>query len=108
MKNLLQCAGLLMLMLLSGFARAGGQETRACEFEVRVRCASGDARVTLADGAVIRVEVNVYWCALHGHPPFACTIDSRPEPTKTRFGRRAQARRSSLTNLRGILINPTA
>lgn len=76
MKNLLHCAGLLMLMLLSGFARAGGQETRACEFEVRVRCASGDARVTLADGAVIRVEVNVYWCALHGHPPFACTIDS--------------------------------
>ena len=76
MKNLLYCAGLLMLMLLSGFAHAGGQETRDCEFEVRARCASGDARVTLADGVVIRIEVNVYWCALHGHPPFACTIDS--------------------------------
>jgi hypothetical protein len=76
MKRLLRCAGLLLLMLLSGFAHAGGQETRACDFEVRARCASGNARVTLAGGAVIRVEVDVYWCALHGRPSFACTIDS--------------------------------
>jgi hypothetical protein len=76
MKNLLRCAGLLLLMLLSGFAHAGGQEIRTCDFEVKARCASGDARVTLADGAVIRVEVDVYWCALHGRPPFVCSINS--------------------------------
>jgi hypothetical protein len=76
MKGLLRCAGPLLLMPLSGFAHAGGQPIRTCEFEVKARCASGDARVTLADGVVIRVEVNVYWCALHGRPPFACTIDS--------------------------------
>jgi hypothetical protein len=76
MKRLLRCAGLLLLMLLSGFAHAADQDIRACEFEVKARCASGEARVTLADKVVIRVEVNVYWCALHGHPPFACTIDS--------------------------------
>jgi hypothetical protein len=75
MKRLLRCAGPLLLMMLCGFAHAG-QQIRTCDFEVKARCASGDARVTLADGAVIRVEVNVYWCALHGRPPFVCTIDS--------------------------------
>lgn len=76
MKPLLHGAGLLPLILLSGLAHAGGQQIRTCDFEVKARCASGDARVTLADRVVIRVEVNVYWCALHGHPPFVCTIDS--------------------------------
>jgi hypothetical protein len=76
MKRLLRCACLLLLTPLSGFAHAGGQQIRTCNFEVKARCASGDARVTLADGAVIRVEVNAYWCALHGRPPFVCTIDS--------------------------------
>jgi hypothetical protein len=76
MKRLRRCAGLLLVMPLSGFAHAGGQALRTCEFEVKARCASGEARVTLADRVVIRVEVNVYWCALHGRPPFVCTIDS--------------------------------
>jgi hypothetical protein len=57
-------------------AHADRQEVRACEFEVKARCAFGDARVTLADGAVIRLEVSVYWCGLPGHPTFACTIDT--------------------------------
>jgi len=76
MKNLLHCVVLLVPIVLASFAHADGQDVRGCEFEVKARCASGDARVTLAQGAVIRVEVDVYWCALHGHPPFACTIDS--------------------------------
>lgn len=76
MKNLLHCVALLVPIVLASFAHADGQDVRGCEFEVKARCASGDARVTLAQGAVIRVEVDVYWCALHGHPPFACTIDS--------------------------------
>ena len=78
MKNLLCCAALLVPTVLASFAHASEQDIRACEFEVKARCAFGDARVTLADGAVTRVEVDVYWCALHGRaaPPFACTIDS--------------------------------
>jgi hypothetical protein len=62
--------------LLGSFACAAGQDIRRCDFEVKARCASGDARVTLTGGAVIRLEVNAYWCALHGSPPFVCTIDS--------------------------------
>jgi hypothetical protein len=73
MKNLLRCAGLLLLMLLSGFAHAGGQEIRTCDFEVKARCASGDARVTLADGAVIKGRGG---CLLVCRPPFVCSINS--------------------------------
>jgi hypothetical protein len=73
---LLSCPVLLIATLLAGFACADGQNIRRCDFEVKARCASDDARVTLADGAVIRVEVDAYWCALHGRPPFICTIDS--------------------------------
>jgi hypothetical protein len=57
-------------------ARAGGQESRACEFEVKTRCESGDVRVTLAGGIVNRVEVNVFRCGLPGRPGYSCTIDS--------------------------------
>jgi hypothetical protein len=55
---------------------AGEQDVRTCEFEIKARCASGDARVTLADGKVTRVEVDVMWCALHGAPTFMCSIDT--------------------------------
>jgi hypothetical protein len=76
MKQLLRCATLLVLTVLANFAHAEGQEIRACDFDVKARCASGDARVTLADGKVVRVEVGAYWCALHGQPTFICTIDA--------------------------------
>lgn len=59
-----------------GIAHAGGPQIRSCAFEVKARCASGDARVTLADGAVQRLEINVIWCSLPGHLDFTCTIDS--------------------------------
>jgi hypothetical protein len=78
MEHFLSCAALLVLTLLAGVAHAEEQDIRACGFEVKARCASGDARVTLAHGDVVRVEVDVYWCALQGRgaPPFACMIDS--------------------------------
>ncbi len=76
MKRLVFLAVALAVTAMTGFAHAGGPEVRTCDFEVKARCASGDARVTLADGKVTRVEVDVFWCALHGQPPFACTIDS--------------------------------
>jgi hypothetical protein len=65
----------------SGVAGAKADEIRACDFAVKARCASGDARVTLAGGAVQRVEVNVLWCGEKGRPGYSCTIDaSRKDP----------------------------
>lgn len=51
-------------------------EVRACNFEVKARCASGDARVTLGNGTVKRIDVNVFWCGLPGRPGYTCTINS--------------------------------
>lgn len=62
-------------------ANAGGQEIRKCEFEVKAHCVSGDARVTLANGLLTRVEINVDWCGRSGGLGYACTIDSsRSDP----------------------------
>jgi hypothetical protein len=58
------------------FAHAEGKEIRACKFEVKARCASGEARVRLADGVVQRVAVDVFWCGLAGRPGYTCIIDS--------------------------------
>jgi hypothetical protein len=77
MKQLFRCATLLVLIVLANSTRARGQEIRACDFEVKTRCASGDARVTLADVKVTRLEVDVLWCNLQGGAPtFICAIDS--------------------------------
>jgi hypothetical protein len=76
MKHLLHLAVLLAVATLSGIAGATADEIRACGFEVKARCVSGDARVTLAGGAVKRVEVNVIWCGEKGRPGYTCTIDS--------------------------------
>ena len=72
MKHRIYLAALL-LAVSTTIARA--EDIRACAFVVKARCASGDARVTLADGVVKRVEVNVVWCGLHGYG-YTCTIDA--------------------------------
>ncbi len=51
-----------MILAAATAARAGGPEIRSCAFEVKARCASGDASVTLKDGVVTRLEVNMFWC----------------------------------------------
>jgi hypothetical protein len=66
----------VLLLLGTGLACAAGQEVRHCDFDVKARCASGEARVTIANGVVNRVEVDVIWCGLPGHPAYTCTIDS--------------------------------
>ncbi len=78
MKHLIYLAVLLVAMAAESTctANASDQESRHCEFEVKARCVSGEARVTLADGVVIRVEVDIYWCGLRGGPGYTCTIDS--------------------------------
>jgi hypothetical protein len=76
MKHLICLTIFLSVTATISIARAGGQESRACEFEVKTRCQSGDARVTLAGGIVDRIEVNVFRCGLPGRPGYSCTIDS--------------------------------
>jgi len=62
MKQLMHLAILLGIAALGGVAGVHADEIRACDFQVKARCVSGDARITLADGAIQRVEVNVIWC----------------------------------------------
>jgi hypothetical protein len=79
MKRLLRCAGLLLLMLSSGFAHAGGPEIRTCDFDLKGGCRSGQACVTLADGKVIGLDVVVIWCGRGGHRKsldFTCSTNS--------------------------------
>src|SRR5208282_908889 len=76
MKHLIYLAVLLVLTTSTWIAQAGGQEIRMCEFEVKARCFSGEARVTLADGVVKRVEIDVDWCGLPGKLGYSCTINS--------------------------------
>ncbi|HLW92623.1 MAG TPA: hypothetical protein VKS78_15170 [Roseiarcus sp.] len=76
MKHLIGMAALFIAATSTGAALADGQETRKCDFEVKARCASGDATVTLADGKVTKLEVNVFWCGQSGSPGYTCTIDS--------------------------------
>jgi hypothetical protein len=73
MKHLISLA---VLLVVSGIAGAHADEIRACDFKVKARCVSGDARVTLAHGALKRIEVNVIWCGEKGAPDYSCTIDS--------------------------------
>lgn len=76
MKHLMFLAVLLVAAALSGVTAASADEIRACDFKVKARCVSGDARVTLADGAIKRLEVDVIWCGERGRPRYSCTIDS--------------------------------
>jgi len=79
MKRLVYLAVLLTLTTMTTFAHADGQEIRTCDFDLKGGCRSGEARVTLAHGAVTRVEVDVIWCGLGGHRKsldHTCTIDS--------------------------------
>jgi hypothetical protein len=68
MKPLIYLVVLLVATTSARIAHAAGVEIHSCDFEVKARCVSGDARVTLADGTVKRVEVEVYWCGLPHRP----------------------------------------
>ena len=76
MKNLIYLFVLLALTTSACIAHAAGTEIHACDFAVKTRCVSGDARVTLADGVVKRIEVGVYWCGRPHGPTYICMIDS--------------------------------
>jgi hypothetical protein len=75
MKHLKYLALLPMTIMLAHVASAANQTVRRCDFEVKARCASGEARVTMIDKAVSRVEVDVIWCGLPGKPGYTCSVD---------------------------------
>jgi len=85
MKHLVYLAALLAVATLNGIAGVEAEEIRSCDFEVKARCVSGDARVTLADGTVQRLEVNVIWCGQGGGPGYTCTIDSSRKDQDSRW-----------------------
>jgi hypothetical protein len=68
---------LLTLARVTLLAHAEAQEVRDCDFKVKAGCVGGSTRVTFANGAVTRVEVDVVWCnRQRGAPGYTCTIDS--------------------------------
>ena len=66
----------LIATIASARIACAGDEVRSCDFEVKARCASGQTRVTLKDGVVTRLELDVFWCGLPGRPGYTCMIDS--------------------------------
>jgi hypothetical protein len=69
-------AAALIVTALAATAHAAGPQIHACDFKIKARCVKGDASVTLTDGKVTRVVVDVYWCGLPGRPGYSCLIDS--------------------------------
>ena len=67
-----------VLLALSLCARSAyaGEDVRSCEYKVKARCTSGEAKVTLTDGALSKLEVTVFYCGLRGRPGYTCMIDS--------------------------------
>ena len=75
MKQIIAFAA-LVVAATSPVLRAHADEVRKCNFAVKARCATGDASVTLANGVVTKLSVNVDWCGSHGSPGYSCVIDS--------------------------------
>jgi len=77
MKHLNCLAALLVMTAATGIAHAEQQETRSCAFKVNKPRVSGEASVTLTDGKVTKVAVDVFYSSgERGRPGYTCTIDS--------------------------------
>ena len=74
MKQIIALAALVAATCSALLAHA--DELRKCDFAVKARCVTGDASVTLANGAVTKLSVNVDWCGRSGSPGYSCVIDS--------------------------------
>jgi len=71
-----QVVSLTALFLAASIGLACADEVRSCDFDVKPRCTSGSASVTLADGTVKSIEVTVVTCGLRGRPGYSCTVDA--------------------------------
>src|SRR5258708_15104174 len=104
MKRSIYLAGLLALAVSAPIACAAGEETRTCDFELKARCTSVNASVTLTDGVVTKLEVGVFTCGLAGRPGYTCTIDSSRSEKDDTWSEDGGA--TVITN--GSPFNPTA
>lgn len=55
--------------------RADAEFVRACDFEVKSRCASGEARATFNGTELTKLAIDVYWCGSQGKPGYSCVVD---------------------------------
>jgi hypothetical protein len=86
MKRPLILAVLVTLPTVTLLAHAEAQEIRDCDFKMKNGCIGGGARVTLASGAVTRVEVDVVWCNRErGAPGYTCTVDSSRDDGESKW-----------------------
>jgi hypothetical protein len=97
-------ASLTVLLLTASIGLAHADEVRSCDFEVKPRCTSGSASVTLADGAVKSVEVTVVTCGLRGRPGYTCMIDASRGDTESKWSEENGA--TAIAN--ASPFNPTA
>jgi hypothetical protein len=79
----------LLLAITASLARA--DEIRTCDFEVKSRCASGQASVTLAGKVVKKISVDVIWCGLGGSPGYTCAIDASRDNKDSQWSDEGQA-----------------
>src|SRR5262245_39383154 len=76
MKHLTCLAVLLAMAASAGAAHAERQETRKCEFKLKMPRVWGQASVALAERKVMKVAVDVlYKSGERGSPGYTCTID---------------------------------
>jgi hypothetical protein len=76
MKHLINLAVLVMVATSAAIAHAGPQETRTCEFTMKMPRVSGQARVTISDGKVTKLAVDVLYSGERGRPGYTCTIEA--------------------------------
>jgi hypothetical protein len=92
MKRLFILAVLLTLAAVNLPAYAEAQEIRDCDFKLKNGCFGGSARVTLANGVVTKIEVDIAWCnQQRGAPGYTCTIDSSRDDGETTWSEDAGA-----------------
>lgn len=75
MKRFIYLAFLLAVATSTRIAHAEEQEIRECDFKVKSRCVSGEARITRADGVLKKVEIFAHWCGQPGRLGYSCTFD---------------------------------
>jgi hypothetical protein len=86
MKHLICLTAFLVVATSSGIARAEQQETRACEFKVKMPRVWGQATVTLSDGKLAKLEVTILYSSGElGRPGYTCTIDASPNDEESKW-----------------------
>jgi len=68
-------AAAALALLSAAMSAQAKDELRSCTFEVKSRCASGEAKVRVSGNAAASVSVNVFWCGRKGTPGYSCVVE---------------------------------